>query len=108
MDAGLGRLLQRDSYLQSPDCEITLHSAAHCPANDTPRVQIKNHSKIRLSPTPPHVADVVRPFLVWQFCAEVSVQQVGRNVEDMVAVGGHPILLGAFDTDTVGALRRSI
>jgi hypothetical protein len=41
MDAAFGRLPQRDGHLQSPDRETMLYPVAHRPANDTPRVQIK-------------------------------------------------------------------
>lgn len=101
MNAALGRLPQRDGHLQRPDREITLQAVAHRPANDTSRVQIKDHSKIKPSLTRPHVADVARPFLIRRIRMEVPVQQIRGNVERMVAVSGHLEFLGAFDTDTI-------
>lgn len=41
----------------------------------------------------PDIADVACPFLIGSIGVEVSVQQVGRDVERMVAVGGHFVSL---------------
>jgi len=46
-------------------------------------------------------ADVTRPFWVWQLCVEVLVQQIGRDVEGVIALGGHLVFLCSFDADNI-------
>jgi hypothetical protein len=44
VEASFGRLAQRDSHLQSPDRQITLHPVAYGPSNDPPRMQVEDDS----------------------------------------------------------------
>ena len=49
-------------------------------------MQVQYHGEIQPAFGRPDIADVTGPFLVWLICNEVSVQQVGRNVERVIAV----------------------
>lgn len=86
MDAAFGWRPERDGHLQRPDCQVTLHPVAACPTNDAPGMQIQDHSKIQPAFTRPDICDVTSPFLVWAVGCKVSIQQVGCNVEFVIAV----------------------
>ena len=49
-----------------------------------------DHSQIQPSLTRPNIGDVTGPLLIWLVCHEVTVQQVGRNVELVIAVCRYP------------------
>lgn len=51
----------------------------------------------------PNVRDITRPFLIWPIGRKALIQQVGRNVERMVAVRGHLGFLGPDGLDAVHA-----
>jgi|GEM_PF-7029086 len=52
------------------------------------------------------VSVINRPLLIWLFRMEVPVQQVGRNVEAMIAVGCSLVIMG-FDPINVIILHQS-
>lgn len=97
MNASLGRLTQRHSHLQCPDCQVALHPVAYRPANDTPGMQIEDDRQVEPAFSGPDIADVARPFPVWLICTEVPVQKVRRDVEGVVAVGRHLVFLRPLD-----------
>ena len=49
-------------------------------------MQIKDDGETQPTLTGPDVADIARPFLIGPFCLEVTVQQVRRDVERVIAV----------------------
>lgn len=86
MNPAFGWLPERDGHLQCPDREVTLHAVTHSPADDAPGMQIQGHGQIQPALARPDVADITRPFLVRLICHDVTIQQVWRNVELMIAV----------------------
>jgi len=50
-------------------------------------MQVEDHSEIQPALACPDIADVSRPFLVGHVCGEVTVQQVQRDVELVIAIG---------------------
>jgi hypothetical protein len=61
----------------------------------------QDHGKIQPSLTRPDIADVARPFLVWQVCCEVSIQQIGCDVELVVAIGRGLVFSGPDNGYTI-------
>ena len=49
-------------------------------------MQLQYYSEIQPSFARPNISDVTGPFLVWVIRREVTIQQVWRNVEFMIAV----------------------
>ena len=49
-------------------------------------MQVQYYSEIQPAFTCPDIRDVTSPFLVWLIRREVTIQQVWRNVELMIAV----------------------
>tara|TARA_B110000467_G_C17981855_1_gene295733 strand:+ start:377 stop:613 length:237 start_codon:yes stop_codon:yes gene_type:complete len=49
-------------------------------------MQVQYYSEIQPSFARPNISDVTSPFLVWFIRREVTIQQVWRNVELMIAV----------------------
>ena len=49
-------------------------------------MQVQYYSEIQPSFARPNISDVTGPFLVWFIRCEVTIQQVWRNVELMIAV----------------------
>jgi hypothetical protein len=49
-------------------------------------MQIQDHGKIEPAFAGPDIGNVTSPFLVWSICVEVTIQQVGRDVELMIAI----------------------
>jgi len=49
-------------------------------------VQTQNHSKIQPALTRPDIADVTGPLLVWRISFEVTIRQVRRDIEFVIAV----------------------
>ena len=74
------------AHLQCPDCQITLHPVAHRPADDTPGIQVEDHGEIEPAFLCSDIADVARPFLVRAIRREVTIQQIWRDVEAVIAV----------------------
>ena len=58
-------------------------------------MQVQDHSQIQPALTGPDVADVACPFLVWLIRCEVTIQQVRRNVELVVAIGRDLVFAGS-------------
>ena len=58
MDAARGRLPQRDSHLQRPDCQVAFHPVADRPTDDTPGMQVEDHGEIEPPFTRPNITDV--------------------------------------------------
>lgn len=49
-------------------------------------MQVQYYSEIKPTLTRPDIRDVTSPFLVWLIRREVTIQQVWRNVELVIAV----------------------
>lgn len=49
-------------------------------------MQVRYHSQIQPTLACPNIADVASLFLVWRICHEVTIQQIGRDVELVIAV----------------------
>lgn len=66
-------------------------------------MQVEDDSQIEPTLLRPDIADVTRPFLVGAIRIEIPVQQVGRDVEAVVAVGRRldPIQIGAASAKPV-------
>ena len=56
------------------------------PADDPSGMQVQYHSQIQPTLSCPNIADVASLFLVWRICHEVTIQQIGRDVELVIAV----------------------
>ena len=52
-------------------------------------MQVEDHSQIQPALARPDIGNVTSPFLVWLIRREVTIQQVGRNVELVIAVCRH-------------------
>ena len=86
VNAVFGWRSERNRHLQCPDRKVTFHPIANSPADHSPGMQVEDDGKIQPAFARPDIGNVTCPFLVRLICNEVSVQQVGRNVELMVAV----------------------
>lgn len=64
-------------------------------------MQVQDHSQIQPALTGPDVADVTGPFLVWLIRCEVTIQQVRRNVELVIAVDRDLMLTRTHHRDAV-------
>lgn len=62
------------------------HAVADRSADDTTGMQVQDYSQVKPALTGPNVADITRPFLVWCFCHEVTIQQVRCDIQLMVIV----------------------
>ena len=78
---------QSDGHLQRLDRQIGFHAAADGPADDAPRMQIEDDSEIQPALAGPDIADIARTFLIGPIRCEVTIQQVQRDIERVVAVG---------------------
>ena len=85
VNAALRGLAQCHGHVQRPDRQIPLHAITDGPTDDTAGVQIKDDSQIQPAFTGPDIAYVTCPFLVGAISSKVLIQQVGRNVERVVA-----------------------
>ena len=65
-----------------------LYSVAYGPADDTPRKQVKNNSRIGPSFARPDIGDVAGPLLVWSARRKVLMQKIRCDSEEVIAVGG--------------------
>ena len=101
VNAVLGRLPQSYSHVQRPDRQIPLHAVADSPADNAARVQIKDDSQIQPAFAGPNVAYVSGPFLIGDVSREVLIQQVGRDVERVVAVRRSLVFLGSDGLDAI-------
>ena len=64
-------------------------------------MQIQDHSQIQPTLAGPDVTDIACPFLVRLGCMEVTIQQVWRDVERMVAVCGRLEFTCSFNDDPI-------
>lgn len=86
-DRASGRRPEGDRHLQRPDRQIAFHAVADSPADHAAGMQVEDHSQIQPALAGPDIADVARPFPIGSICREVTVQQVRRDIEPVVAVG---------------------
>jgi len=56
------------------------------PSDDTPRIKVQNNSQIEPTLTGPDITDINDPFLIAPICQKVTVQQIWRNIELVIAV----------------------
>ena len=82
------RAAQGNSHVQRPDRQILFHPVADSPANHAPREQVDDDGQINPALTRPDVGDVARPLLVRGTRRKVLLQEVRRDVEGVIAVGG--------------------
>ena len=90
MNAALGRLPQRHGHVQHPDRQVPFHTTADSPTNDAPRMQIVDDGQIQPPFAGPDMGSVARPLPVWAIRRETLIQQIGRSVERVVAIGLAP------------------
>jgi len=64
-------------------------------------MQVQDHRKVKPTLLGPSIAYVTGPFLVWRVCGEVTIQQVRRNVELVIAVCGDLVFTGSDDGSTI-------
>ena len=64
-------------------------------------MQVQDHRKIKPTLLGPNIADVTSPFLVRRVGGEVTIQQVRRNVELVIAVCGDLVFTGSDDGYTI-------
>ena len=100
-DAAARRGSQGDGHLQRPNRQIAFHAIADGPADHAPRMQVQDHRQIQPSLAGPDVTDIACPFLVWSICCELTIQQVRRDVERVVAVCGRLEFMCPFNDDPV-------
>lgn len=101
MNASLWRLLQSHGHVQGSDRQVPLHAITDCPADDAGGIEIANNGQIQPAFTGLDVGYVTSPFLVWAICREILIQQVGRDVERIVAVCRGLVFLGSDYLDSV-------
>ena len=77
MNAAFGWLTQSNGHIQCTYGQIPLHAIANGPANHTPRIQIKNDSKVKPPFVRPNIGYIARPFLVWPISRKVLIKQIG-------------------------------
>ena len=63
------------------------YSATDSPAGHTTGIQVQNHRQIEPALTGRDIADINHPSLVWSIRFKVTVQQVGCDLELVVAIG---------------------
>lgn len=66
-------------------------------------MQVQYYSEIQPAFTCPDIRDVISPFLVWLIRREVTIQQVWRNVELMIAVRCRLVFTRSNNGNTVPA-----
>ena len=101
MNAPLWWPSDRDGHVQRPQGQILLHAVADGPTDDAPREKVNDHGKINPSLLRPDIGDVARllpgnglpanherALLVRRARREVLLQEIRRDVEGVVAVGG--------------------
>lgn len=101
MNTAWWRAAQGNSHVQRPDRQILFHPVADSPANHAPREQVDDDGQINPALTRPDVGDVARPLLVRGTRRKVLLQEVRRDVEGVIAVGGALELAAADDADAV-------
>ena len=74
------------AIFKRPDRQVAFHAVADRPADDAPGMQVQDDGEIQPPLPGPDIADIARPFLVGPICREVTIQQVRRDVERVVAV----------------------
>ena len=95
------RLSDGDGHAQGPQSQILLHAVADRPTNDAARKQINECSQI--NPTLPRsdIGDITCPFLLRPARRKILLQEIRRDVEGMVTVGGALELPAADNLDAV-------
>ena len=101
MDAGWWWPSDRDRHVQGPQGQILLHAVADGPADYASRVKVNDHGKIDPSLPRPDIGDVARPLLVRPARREVLLQEIRRDVEGVIAVGGRLELAGPNDLNAI-------
>ena len=101
MNAAFGWLTQSNGDIQCTYGQIPLHAIANGPANHTPRIQIKNDSKVKPPFVRLNIGYIARPFLVWPISRKVLIKQIGCDVECVITVSCYLVFLGADDLDAV-------
>ena len=91
----------RDGHVQRPQGKILLHAVADGPANDAPREKVNDHGQIDPTFPCPDISDVARPLLVRPARGKVLLQEIRRDVEGVIAVGGALELSAADDLDAI-------
>lgn len=93
----------RDGHVQCPEREILLHAVTDGPSDHASREEINDHNQIHPTFARPDIGDIIRPLLVRPARREVLLQEIRRDIEGVVAVGGALELPTADDLDTVQA-----
>ena len=101
MDAPLRRLPEGHCHVQRSDRQIPFHAVADHPANHPPRVKVEDDREIQPALAGLDIGDVTRPFLVWPGQRKVLVQQVGCDVERVVAVCSGLVFMSSDGFDVV-------
>ena len=101
MDASRWRRSDGDCYAQGPQGQILLHAVADQPADHAPREKVNDHGKINQALARPDIGDGTSPLLVRPARSEVLLQEIRRDVERMVTVGGAFERPAADDLDAV-------
>lgn len=91
----------RDRHVQGSQGESLLHAIADRPTDDAPGEKVNDHSQINPPLPRPDIGDVACPLLVRPPRIEVLPQEIGRDVEPVVTVGGSLELPATDDLDTV-------
>ena len=86
VDAAGWRPSNCDRHVQCPERQILLHAVADGPADHSARKQINDYSQINPPLPRPDIGDVTCPLLVRPACAKVLLQEIRRDVEDVIAV----------------------
>lgn len=77
-----------DSHIQSPQGQTLFEAVADGPADAPAGKQIKNDSQIQPTLPRPDIGNVTSPLLVWPARGKVLLQEIGRDGEGVVTVGG--------------------
>lgn len=83
------------SWLWPPDCnrhveraqsQILFHAITQGPADNTARIKVHDHSQIDPALARPGVGDIARPLAIGFARRKALLQEVWRDVEDVIAV----------------------
>lgn len=101
MNARLGWLPQSHSHIQCTDRQIPFHATTGGPADDAPRIQIKDDGQIKPTFTGSNIGCVARPFLIWCICREILIQQIRCNTKSVITIGCDLVFAGSNDLITI-------
>ena len=93
--------------VQRPQGKILLHAVADSPADDSSREKVNDEGKTNPTFPRPDIGDVARPLLVRPARREVLLQEIRRDVEGMIAVGGRLELAGPNNLDAIWRISRA-